>query len=200
MKVDQIESKQKFMGQIPVAQQAIPKSGWGLGQVPEMPAYITGYSKRGNGFQNKATPTFSQPRVPNRRFNGNIPTVLTHLQQRGVGQDWKSTNRGIHENYRWNRDARPNIGALSTVSPALGAIYTGNGSKKQHAFRDPTIHLKFSKSINRPHTGFAGIYIPKRRQALVVNEANFDKFAHRFSNPHFAHNEQSLINARMMVE
>lgn len=200
MKAEKINSQQQFMGQIPLLNQGIPESGWGLNQIPEMPAYITGYNKKGNGFTNKSTPTFSQPRVPNRRFKGNFPSILSHLQERGVGQDWKSPNRGIHQTYRWNRNSRPNIGSLSTVSPALGSIYTGNGSKKQHAFRDRTIHLKFSRSINRPNTGFGGIYIPKRKQAIVVNESNYDKFAHRFSNPMFVHNEQSHLNAKMMVE
>lgn len=113
---------------------SIQPPGFGRFQVPEMPAYVQGFSKRGNGFQAETTPVQQQARVGNPRYVGGMDAYLSQVEDRTYfeGYRTKKGNAGVFEIERWGPgyDWRGNYGVASLDASKNFRMFTRGGETR----------------------------------------------------------------------
>jgi hypothetical protein len=104
-------------GSGPRQQLRLPKPGYGQHTIPEMPAYISGYSGKGNSFDALKTPVMVQSRVGNKRGRGGMEGYINHAEDDTFfeGYRQKKGNHGVFAATRWSpgHDWRGNFGVAN---------------------------------------------------------------------------------------
>jgi len=167
----------------------IPQHGFGQFDVPEMPAYVQGYSKRGNSYMGQTTPVYQQTRWLNKRLRGgmgayvNLAEDMTFLE----GYRTKKGNHGVYEQTRWTpgRDWRGNYGISSLAEtknyagiPTRGGMLRKGGPRRSDYIDRPG----YWHEVVRPGIGtsrfpqnnnnYAGLYEYKRRTPVIMTDSD----------------------------
>lgn len=164
-----------------------PPHGFGEFEVPEMPAYIQSYSKRGNAFDAETTPVYQQVRWGNRRGRGGMNAYLSHAEDATYfdGFREKKGNHGVYERIRWapGYDWRGNFGvaSLSQIKNYAG-IPTRGGQLRKGAPRRGDYLERVNAWWERARPGigvsrysqnnnnYAGLYEWRRRTPFIQRD------------------------------
>lgn len=125
--------------------------GFGELEVPEMPAYIQSYSKRGNTFDGETTPVYQQARWGNRTGRGGMAAYLSELEDPTYFESYKTKkgNTGVYEMERYTPgyDWRGGFGVASLASNKNYAMSTRGGQLRKGG-------PKRSDYMDRPNAWF----------------------------------------------
>lgn len=145
-------------------------SGFGENQVPEMPAYVFGYARRGNAQPSDVTPNYVASRFGNRAARGGLPAYVLH----GEDPDYwealpqKRGNHGVYPAERWAPGHRPGIDGLAETR---NLIVKGGGRSGAPRRADVVERRGGWHQLSRPQfdrTPFnlddlGGVQMPRRR-------------------------------------
>lgn len=111
----------------------MPPHGFGEHEVPEMPAYVQSYSKRGNALDADQTPVYQQARWGNRTGRGGMNAYLSQSEDPTFfeGTKVKLGDQGVFEQTRWSSgyDWRGGFGIASlSATKNYPGIQTRGGS------------------------------------------------------------------------
>lgn len=125
--------------------------GFGELQVPEMPAYIQSYSKRGNTFDGDTTPVYQQARFGNRVGKGGMEAYLSMAEDPTFMESMKvkKGNAGVYEIERYTPgyDWRGGFGIASLAANKNYAMSTRGGQLRKGG-------PKRSDYVDRPNAWF----------------------------------------------
>lgn len=171
------------------AQLRMPDHGFGEFEVPEMPAYVEHYSKRGNTFMADQTPVYQQARWGNRRNVGGMGAYLSQVEDPTFFEALKVKrgNHGVFEDVRWapGMDWRGNFGiaSLSEVANYAGIPTRGGQLRKGAPKRSDVVERvdAFEENI-RPGQGtsrfsqtndnYVGLFDWKQRTPTIQTEVD----------------------------
>jgi hypothetical protein len=95
----------------------LPPHGFGQFEVPDMPAYVQSYSKRGNQYDAQTTPVYNQIRWGNKTGRGGMAGYLSQLEDDTYFESYKvkKGDAGVYQTLRWapGYDWRGNFGIAS---------------------------------------------------------------------------------------
>ena len=162
----------------------LPPHGFGEFEVPEMPAFIQGYSKRGNQYDGETTPVYQQARWGNKKGKGGMNAYLSQAEDDTYleGYKVKKGNAGVYEYLRWSpgQDFRGNFGiaSLSESKNYAGIPTRGGQLRKGGPKRSDYIDRKdYWFSVTRPgiqtgrytqkNNNYAGLYEYKKQTPRI---------------------------------
>lgn len=163
----------------------IPEAGFGQFQVPEMPAYVQGYTKRGGAdYLTKTTPTMMQTRFGNATYRGGMAGYVNAVESPEYFESYrvKLGDHGVVEHLRWapGYDWKGGIQGISSVKNFAG-IQTRGGQLRSGAPKraDYVDIVDWERKVrpgldigNFPQAGggtnYAGEYQPSRRTPFIV--------------------------------
>jgi hypothetical protein len=172
----------------------LPLPGFGQFEVAEMPAYIQGYSKRGNQFDGETTPVYQQARWGNKRLVGGMNAYLSQAEDDTYleGYKTKKGNTGVFDWTRWTPgyDWRGNFGVASLGElnnyagiPTRGGMLRKGGPKRSDYIDRPNYWFesarpgvgtsRYSQNVNN----YAGLYEYKKQTPRI--ETNNDMLIRR---------------------
>lgn len=158
----------------------LPQHGFGEFEIPQMPAYIQGYSKRGNTFDGETTPVYQQSRWGNKRGKGGMNAYLSQLEDDTFfeGYKQKKGNVGVFDWTRWGpgHDWRGNFGVASLgelnnyagIQTRGGQLRKG-GPKRSDYIDRPNVWFETARPgishsrYTQKNNNYAGLYEYKRR-------------------------------------
>jgi hypothetical protein len=166
-------------GQDPVNKLNLPPHGFGQYEVPDMPAYVQSYSKRGNQYDGETTPVYNQIRWGNKRNIGGMAAYVSQLEDDTYfeGYKVKKGDAGVYQTLRWapGYDWRGNFGvaSLSELKNYAGIPTRGGMLRKGGPRRGDTVERSNAWFENtRPGIGtsrltqnnnnYAGLYEYKK--------------------------------------
>lgn len=156
--------------------------------VPEMPAYVQSYSKRGNSYDAETTPVYNQARWGNPRYRGGMDAYVSIVEDRNNFESLKQKrgNAGVFEIERWTPgyDWRGGFGIAS-----LGALnnyreYTRGGTLRaggprrgdvveRTGYWDETARPGIAYSrFTQNNDNYGGVYENKRQTPIVERESD----------------------------
>lgn len=162
----------------------LPPPGFGQFEVAEMPAYIQGYSKRGNSYDGETSPVYQQARWGNKRLIGGMAGYLSQVEDDTYfeGYKQKKGNTGVFSITRWSPgyDWRGNFGVASLGElnnyagiPTRGGMLRKGGPKRSDYIDRPNYWVE----TTRPGVGvsrytqnannYAGIYGYKKQTPRI---------------------------------
>lgn len=160
--------------------------GFGDLQVPEMPAYVQGYSKRGNTYDAETTPVMQQMRFGNRVGVGGMNAYLSQVEDPLFFESCKQKkgNQGVFEEVRWNPgyDWRGNYGISSLNASKNYAMSTRGGQLRKGGPRrsDVVDRIGYWFETARPgieysrytqnNDNYSGVYEWKRRTPFISRD------------------------------
>jgi hypothetical protein len=114
---------------------ALPAHGFGDLEVPDMPAYVQSYSKRGNTFDAETTPVYSQARFGNRNGRGGMSAYLSGAEDPTYMEGYRTKlgDQGVYEQVRWTPgyDWRGGFGVASLDASKNFAMSTRGGQLRK---------------------------------------------------------------------
>lgn len=129
----------------------VQEPGFDEKQVPEMPAYVQSYSKRGNTFDGDTTPVYQQTRFGNRNGRGGMQAYLSQVEDPTYFESMKTKkgNAGVYGIERWSvgYDWRGGYGIASLASNKNYAMSTRGGQLRKGG-------PKRSDYMDRPNAWF----------------------------------------------
>lgn len=163
----------------------LPPHGFGEFEVPEMPAYVEGYSKRGNSYQGQTTPVYNAARWGNKTGRGGMAAYLSQLEDDTYFESYKvkKGDHGVYDSTRWapGYDWRGNFGvaSLSAVGNYAGIPTRGGMLRKGAPKRTDVIdrpNYFFEKLIpgvstsryTQKNNNYAGLYEYKRQTPTIM--------------------------------
>lgn len=171
----------------PVNDLNLPLPGFGELEVAEMPAYIQGYSKRGNSYTGETTPVYQQSRWGNKKLIGGMDAFLSQVEDDTYFESYKSKrgNMGVFDWTRWTPgyDWRGNFGvaSLGELNNYAGIQSRGGQLRKGAPKRsDYTDRSNYWFEITRPglavgrytqnNNNYAGLYEYKRQTPRIETD------------------------------
>lgn len=165
-----------------------PGPGFGAFEVPEMPAYVQSYTKRGEGFTGQTTPVMTQTRFGNPRYIGGMDAYISQLENPTYFDSLKQKkgDAGVFEALRWTpgQDWRGGFGLASLDAQKNAALSTRGGEMRQggpkrsdymdrEGFWFETARPGLSVSrVSQANENFAGIYEDKRRTPFIERDVD----------------------------
>jgi len=149
----------------------LPPHGFGEHEVPEMPAYVDSYSKRGNSNQGEQTPVYNQARWGNRRGRGGMNAYLSQTEDSSFMADTrvKLGDQGVFEHLRWTpgADSKGNFGIASlSETKNFAGIPTRGGSLRAGA-------PKRGDVVERPNAFYENLHPGLATGRLVQTNDNY---------------------------
>lgn len=164
----------------------MPPPGFGKDQVPIMPAYVGGYSKRGNAFDAEVTPVYSQARWGNRNGRGGMGGYLSQLEDPGFFSALKQKrgDHGVFQAVRWapGHDWRGGFGIASLAEHKNhpGFMTRGGATRRGAPKRAELVDRMNYYETLRPGIGtsrfsqtndnYAGLYQDKRQTPVIMRD------------------------------
>lgn len=165
---------------------SVPQAGFGSLEVPEMPAYVQSYTKRGNGFGAPPVPVYQQSRFGNRQGRGGMDAYLSQLEDPTFFESTKTKlgDTGVYEHTRWTSgyDFRGGGGIASLdasknfrINSRGGGLRAGGPKRSSYMDRPnawferarPGIsHSRFTQK----NDNYAGVYDWKRRTPMIQRD------------------------------
>lgn len=155
--------------------------------VPEMPAYVQSYSKRGNHYDAETTPVYNQARWGNPKYRGGMDAYVSILEDRTGFESLKQKrgNQGVFEIQRWTPgyDWRGGFGVSSLDTLKNYREYTRGGSLRaggprrgdvveRTGYWDETARPGISHSrYTQKNDNYGGIY-ENRRQTPIIQRSS----------------------------
>lgn len=173
----------------PPKQLHFPDSGFGEFEVPEMPAYVQRYSKRGNSIDADQTPVYQQAHFGNRTGKGGMGGYLSQIEDQGFFESLpvKKGDAGVFPLERWSPgyDWRGGFGvaSLSEIKNYAGVCDRGGGLRKggprrgdivertgayQENIRPGISHGRFVQS----NDNYSGLYDWQRRTPSIQRDTD----------------------------
>jgi hypothetical protein len=173
----------------PTKQLAFPDHGFGEHEVPEMPAFIDRYSKRGNSIDADQTPVYQQARFGNRTGKGGMGGYLSQVEDQTFfeGLPVKKGDAGVFPLERWSPgyDWRGGFGiaSLSETKNYAGISDRGGGLRKGGPRRGDVVertgayqeNLRPGRSTSRfvqSNDNYSGLYDWQRRTPSIQRETD----------------------------
>lgn len=168
----------------PVNHMKLPPHGFGEFEVPEMPAYIQSYSKRGNSYDGETTPVYQQARWGNKVGKGGMMAYLSQAEDDTYleGFRQKKGNHGVFDATRWapGYDWRGNFGVASLSElanyagiPTRGGSLRKGGPKRSDYVDRPNYWFEVARPglavgrYTQKNDNYAGLYEYKKRTPVV---------------------------------
>lgn len=169
----------------PVANElALPPAGFGEFEVAEMPAYVQGYSKRGNEFDGQTTAVHQQARFGNKRGVGGMEAYLSQAEDDTFleGYKQKKGNMGVYDWTRWGpgQDWRGGFGVASLSGiqnyagiPTRGGQLRKGGPKRSDVVDRPDYWFETARPgisnsrYTQKNDNYAGLFEFKRQTPVV---------------------------------
>lgn len=166
-------------------QLALPEHGFGEFEVPDMPAYVQNYSRRGNGFDGEVTPVYQQARWGNKVGRGGMGAYLSQVEDDTFFDSYK-VKKGDHGVYDWTRwapgyDWRGGFGVASlSENKNYAGIMTRGGMLRKGAPKRTDVvdrpNYWFEKLIpgvgtsryTQNNNNYAGLYEYKRNTPEII--------------------------------
>ena len=173
----------------PPKQLSFPDHGFGEFEVPEMPAYIQGYSKRGNSIDAQATPVYQQAQWGNRTGRGGMGGYLSQIEDSTFfeGLPVKKGDQGVYPIERWSPgyDWRGGFGiaSLNEMKNFAGIADRGGSLRKGGPRRGDIVERPDAFSENlRPgishgrfvqsNDNYSGLYDWRKRTPAIQRESD----------------------------
>lgn len=162
------------------AQLVLPPPGFGEHEVPEMPAYVESYSKRGNALQADQTPVYNQVRWGNRRGRGGMNAYLSQTEDPTFfeGTKVKLGDQGVYAQTRWTPgyDWRGGFGVASLSEtknyagiPTRGGSLRAGAPKRGDVVERPNAWFENlrpgvqTSRVSQSNENYSGVYDWKKR-------------------------------------
>ncbi len=162
----------------------LPPHGFGEFEVPEMPAYIQSYSKRGNSYDGETTPVYQQARWGNKTGKGGMAAYLSQLEDDTYfeGYKVKKGDAGVYESLRWGPgyDWRGNFGVASLSElknyagiPTRGGQLRKGGPKRSDYIDRPNYWFETTRPglavgrYTQAANNYAGLYEYKKQTPRI---------------------------------
>lgn len=187
--VKQIADDERFRDIVQNQQNSSPLilgPGFGELEVPEMPAYVQSYSKRGNTYDAQTTPVMQQARFGNRVGRGGMDAYLSQVEDPLFFESYKQKkgNQGVYEDIQWapGYDWRGNFGISSLSSSKNYAMSTRGGQLRKGGPRrsDVVDRIGYWFETARPgieysrytqnNENYSGMYEWKRRTPFISRD------------------------------
>lgn len=171
----------------PVNQLNLPVPGFGEFEVPEMPAYIQGYSKRGNTYDGESTPVYQQVRWGNKVGKGGMNAYLSQTEDDTFIESYKTKkgNVGVFDWTRWSPgyDWRGNFGIanLSELQnyagiPTRGGMLRKGAPKRTDYIDRPNYWFEVTRPgvefsrYTQKNDNYAGLYEYKKQTPTIMTD------------------------------
>lgn len=194
----------------------IQDHGFGEFQVPEMPAYVGTYSKRGNAFSSETTPVMHQARFGNRSVRGRMDAYLPLAEDSGYTDVLriKRGNTGAEEQLRWSGgyDWRGNFGIASLaanknyeMSTRGGQLRKGGPKRADYIDRPgfwfEQVRPGISHSrLTQNNDNYSGVYENKRRTPVIELENDMLVLREMIENNPFAIHSHAATQAKAVYD
>lgn len=199
-----------------MSQEGLPEHGFHELGVPEMPSYIQGYTKRGNGHESQTTPVFSQARWGNPRYKGGMDAYVSIVEDQDKFSHLKQKkgNAGVFAIERWapGGDWRGGYGIASLDTMKNYRQFTRGGGLRSGAPRradviertghwDETARAGISHGrYTQLNDNYAGKYADKRRTPIVERESDPLILRQQIEHNPFHINSHSAAQAKRMYD
>lgn len=175
----------------------ISSPGFDEFEIPELPAYVQSYSKRGNELMNETTPVMQQARFGNRNGRGGMESYLSRIEDPLFfeSQKQKRGNQGVFETVRWSPgyDWRGNFGIASLQSIKNFAMSTRGGQLRKGG-------PKRSDYIDRPNYWTESVRPGLTYSRFTQTRDNYDGvYEHKRTTPVITR-ENDVFLMREMIE
>mmetsp|Transcript_11690 Transcript_11690/g.29698 ORF Transcript_11690/g.29698 Transcript_11690/m.29698 type:complete len:277 (-) Transcript_11690:66-896(-) len=176
-------------GGAPPARMALPPPGFGEFEVPEMPAYVSGYGQRGNRYTAKKAPLYAQARWGNRSGVGGMGAWLSQAEDPTFldGFRQKKGNHGVFSAVRWapGYDWRGGggISHLAELRNFAGLATRGGQLRKGAPKRSDVVDRpnfwfetarpgRDNATISQNNNNYAGLYESSKRTPVIQQETD----------------------------
>lgn len=194
-----------------------PAPGFDEFSVPEMPAYVDRYSKRGNAFDAQQTPVYQQTHWGNRTGRGGMGGYLSQTEDPMYfeGTRVKLGDSGVFPLERWSPgyDWRGGFGvaSLSEIKNFAGISERGGCLRKGAPKRGDIVersgaffeNLRPGISVGRygqNNDNYAGVYDEKRRTPSIQRDTDALVLKQMLDHNPFAIKSHAAIQAQNMLE
>lgn len=185
----QDDKKKKKMDINGLTEATVRPPGFGEFDVPEMPAYVQSYSKRGNAFDGDTTAVYNQTRFGNKRNVGGMDAYVSLLGDATYFESLKQKNgnTGVYESLRWGPgyDWRGNFGIASlselknfVMSTRGGELRSGGPKRSDIVDRNNYWYDTLRPGIDvgrfvQTNDNYDGAYEWKRQTPVVERDSDF---------------------------
>ena len=178
-------------------QPKITEPGFGEFDVPEMPAYVQSYSKRGNTFDGDTTPVYQQARFGNKTGRGGMEAYLSQVEDPTYFESMKvkKGNTGVYEIERYTPgyDWRGGFGIASLASNKNYAMSTRGGQLRKGG-------PKRSDVMDRPNAWFEQARPGISHSRYTQNNDNYSGlFEYKRLTP-IVQTDNDMLDLREMIE
>lgn len=190
--------------------------GFGELQVPEMPAYIQSYSKRGNAFGAETTPVYQQARFGNRVGRGGMQAYLSQAEDPTWIESMKvkKGNAGVYELERWTPgyDWRGGFGIASLAANKNYAMSTRGGQlrkggpKRSDYMDRPNAWFERARPgistsrYTQNNDNYSGLYEFKRRTPVIQTDNDMLVLREMIEHNPYAINSHSAQQAKAIYD
>lgn len=165
----------------------LPPPGFGEFEVPDMPAYVTRYSGRGNSYPGQRTPVYNQIRWGNRTGVGGMGAYLSQVEDDTFFDSFKvkKGDHGVYDSTRWapGYDWRGNFGVASLAEnanyagiPTRGGMLRKGAPKRTDIIDRPNYWFEKimpgigTSRYTQNNDNYAGLYEYRKVQPRIITD------------------------------